>query len=1070
MTDTFDLFDQPLSKDVSVKRNVTSYKDPLLYGNINETNEFIILLEEQPSEAVLRKLVLFIKSQTLLPFLIYSVLPFSVKDPINTNVTKFYNQYSIDLEKIIKPWSKIITCGRSLVSITKSQDLDIEGFYDYILNKTYFFSQRVMSYIFPTDALYTWLTSDKIKDNWNYFFFLTQLKNVLQFKVQPFRIAKLQVNEIIDSTKFFNDYLDYVGLMAFDIETVGLDPWGDRAKIICISVAFEEYVSYVIKWDTIDLNLFNKFLANKKLIGHNIKYDLKWICVHGADRKTIHVQADTLQGSHLLNEMQASRLKSDAYIHTPYGGYDDELVEYLSKHPEAEKDYSLIPWPLLKDYAGKDASITFQIYLQQQKHIKELDIKFPLQNSSWSLYKYYHEIMTPSIETYLDIELEGIEIDKQRLIMIGDQLIEEINAVKTKLFKIWNIEYDAINIDSPDELGIFLEVIGWPPVSRGKTKIKPAVAKKIFKLRGGQVTYLDYKKGVYLTGEDQLDTWTKAGVNGVELLIEYRKLNTLVKMFVGKVNKMSHSTSSSWLYEANNELFTDSCNEENINGYWDLIKWDGRIHPDFSVMLALSHRNKCKNPNLQQIPHHDIKYSKMIRSIFKIPDDYVWDEKDAAGLQLRIGAALSGDPQMKRVFTELGGDMHSMTAVAVLKRDVSLEEFIKRKKEHEFSEVRFRSKCYTGDTRLLTNKGEIKFIDFIPEINPGEFTDYNGNLLIIDENNIERQITHTYFDYSDTIYEFETEEGILKVTPYHKMIIIRNNKEIEIFAKDVLNSDLCIFIDKQKKLIKILSIDIKKYIEPIPVYCINVEPYHRIIVNNFLSKQSVNFGFEFGQSGYAFAEGTLMKEWPEPDIDKYIKENDLQERYRSLYRKCHRGDENEGLNSHLSHLSEKFIKYWTVGISIRDKFFMQYVGLEKWINNSIKFATENGYVRSPYGAIRRLPQLTYQGADDNKRDIKNFQNIALNSPVQNVEAVLINNTMNKVNQFIKQHNLKTRLKANVHDAIIHMTHKEEIDIIREFEYSIFNEDIPENNGIPMLLESNIADMTIGEVWGYGKEI
>lgn len=273
-----------------------------------------------------------------------------------------------------------------------------------------------------------------------------------------------------------------------------------------------------------------------------------------------------------------------------------------------------------------------------------------------------------------------------------------------------------------------------------------------------------------------------------------------------------------------------------------------------------------------------------------------------------------------------------------------------------------------------------------------------------------------------------------------------------------------------KKFVKIKSIKIKKYKKPIFVYCVNVEPFHRVIVNGYVSKNSINFGFEFGQSGYAFAEGTLMKEWSEHDIDKYIKENDLQERYKSLYRKCHKGDESEILNNHLSHLSDKFIKYWTVGINIRDKFFVQYSGLEKWIEDSIKFATANGYVRSPYGAFRRLPQLTYQGADDNKRDIKNLQNIALNSPVQNVEAVLINNTMNKVNQFIKQNNLKTRLKANVHDAIIHMTHKDEIDIIREFEYSIFNEDRKENNGIPMLLESNIADMKLGEVWGYGKEI
>jgi DNA polymerase I-like protein with 3'-5' exonuclease and polymerase domains len=78
----------------------------------------------------------------------------------------------------------------------------------------------------------------------------------------------------------------------------------------------------------------------------------------------------------------------------------------------------------------------------------------------------------------------------------------------------------------------------------------------------------------------------------------------------------------------------------------------------------------CKEPNLQQIPKRD-KISKRIRRFFCPPsEDYYLGEFDAAGFQLRIGAALSGDDEMFRVFTELGGDMHSMTAVSVLQRNL----------------------------------------------------------------------------------------------------------------------------------------------------------------------------------------------------------------------------------------------------------------------------------------------------------------------------------------------------------------------------------------------------------------
>ena len=43
--------------------------------------------------------------------------------------------------------------GRALYSITKSDNLSLKGFYDYIFNETFFYASELQSYIFPIDNI-----------------------------------------------------------------------------------------------------------------------------------------------------------------------------------------------------------------------------------------------------------------------------------------------------------------------------------------------------------------------------------------------------------------------------------------------------------------------------------------------------------------------------------------------------------------------------------------------------------------------------------------------------------------------------------------------------------------------------------------------------------------------------------------------------------------------------------------------------------------------------------------------------------------------------------------------------
>jgi len=241
--------------------------------------------------------------------------------------------------------------------------------------------------------------------------------------------------------------------------------------------------------------------------------------------------------------------------------------------------------------------------------------------------------------------------------------------------------------------------------------------------------------------------------------------------------------------------------------------------------------------------------------------------------------------------------------------------------------------------------------------------------------------------------------------------------------------------------------------------------HHDKDISNIRFKaKAINFGFEFGSSGFAFAHNVLLKEWTKEEVQDYVREHDLESAIDRLRDRTIGG----------SSVDAEFLPYWAVGSDIRRKFFDQYQGLKHWVEHTPEIASEQGYIQSPFGAIRRFPQLVHFG-EDGKNNFssvyKNLRNQSLNSPVQNFEIVLIVKTINGIKKFIEENHLNSRVFITIHDSIILYLHKDEVEIITKKLKEIFEEDIPENNGVPMELEGSIADyFEKGEVWGEGYEV
>lgn len=695
------------------------------------------------------------------------------------------------------------------------------------------------------------------KDNFDRWFAFSQIKKALEFEIPHIRERVINKIFLEDPNSFFEENQNNFKKMAIDTETSSLNFM--RGEIGCVTFSFDGVTGYYARWKDINKKMFNDFINDKYQIYANGKFDVKFFWKVGISNARIDY--DTLNAGHCLNEMRSNSLKTHAWIYTRYGGYEKTLEDFIKKYKKTD-NYLEISESILFEYATMDAIITFQVYEKMKIQMDEISNRIKADNGKWDLNRYYFNVVLPSVRMFSEIEYKGLYIDWKKVADITDIVKKDLEKAQEDVLNLIGKQRDKINLDSLKQLGASLKEIGLPSAGLSKA-------------------------GDYLVNDNSTAFWKKNGHPETECIEKMNSIKVILNGFLG----------------------------ESFLSYRDS---DNKIRPSFHVMLARSGRNRSSEPNFQNIPKTG-KYAKLIRSCYVPPsDDYYICEFDAAGFQLRIGTALSNDVMMKKVFTELGGDMHSMTAQSLWFKDMSLEEFIENKNKYPYKQYRQKAKI-------------------------------------------------------------------------------------------------------------------------------------------------VNFSLEFGSGALKFTENAIANEWTDEETDEYLKKNNLLSQVQQ---------NKESLSKFYKTFEklDKFAKWYTVGKHVRSSFFQTYYGLEKWINKSISKAKEKGYVISSFGCIRRLPQLLYSGNDEDGGETKNMYNIAVNSPVQNFEAVVINSTMVELHNYIKQNNLKSQIIGTVHDAIILYVYKDELKIITQKIKEFFEKDRPENNGIPLEIEGEKADYTKGEVWAFGSSI
>ena len=106
-----------------------------------------------------------------------------------------------------------------------------------------------------------------------------------------------------------------------------------------------------------------------------------------------------------------------------------------------------------------------------------------------------------------------------------------------------------------------------------------------------------------------------------------------------------------------------------------------------------------------------------------------------------------------------------------------------------------------------------------------------------------------------------------------------------------------------------------------------------------------------------------------------------------------------------------------------DGYFAKYPNIKLYIENTIAYAMEHGYVETLYHRKREIPEIL--ASNYNLREFG--KRVAMNTPIQGTAADIIKIAMIRVHKRLKEEALRSKLILTVHDELLIETHRDEIE-------------------------------------------
>ncbi len=461
---------------------------------------------------------------------------------------------------------------------------------------------------------------------------------LLEGRIPPARgiaieVAKTAIHVVrsLEEVDAMMRVLERESVVSFDIETTGLDPWSEDAKILMAQFGKEDgSEAWVVtlwhrEWDKYSAQEAWKrivpLLTSTDIhkVGHNIQFDVLYCwAVKGVRVVKIH---DTMQYLHSLNSGIQGQygLKTavwDWLFESGLGGYEDEL----GKLP-AGKTYEDFPLDKLQIYAGIDALCTARLRSKLVPLLRQPIIYHTSTRTAEKRHGVGFEVTkykTKALNFLIDLSHRGIGFSLERNLEMRTRVERHIAELEQEL------KLDFSPSSGPQLMEYLYTRRGFAPISKTKSGL-PSVDSE--------------------TLADLAEIHNDPSIGKIAILNELNALNNTF-----------------------------------LKQYASFVKRDGRIHPQYNLHGTSSFRISAENPNPTQIP--DVIHGYSVRSCFIPREGHLFLVADYSSAEVKILGAISRDERLLEAIRQ-GWDFHSYTAARIA--GMSYEEFVGRLKEEAAS-------------------------------------------------------------------------------------------------------------------------------------------------------------------------------------------------------------------------------------------------------------------------------------------------------------------------------------------------------------------------------------------------
>jgi len=324
-------------------------------------------------------------------------------------------------------------------------------------------------------------------------------------------------------------------------------------------------------------------------IGQNVKYDM--IALRNCGVVLQGVAFDTMVADYLLDPGERNHNLDD--LAQRYLNHAKITIASLIGTGKNQKGMDEVPVAQITQYACEDADVPLRLERMLSDRLREEE-----------LIGLFNDLEMPLVEVLVDMEYNGIAVDKGVLARLSAQYGERMTELEAEIYKLAEGEF---NINSPKQLAELLFTKLKLPVIR-RTASGPS------------------------TDAEVLEELAKVHSLPAKI-IEYRQNAKLKSGFVDALPAMVHPET-------------------------------GRVHTSFKQDVAATGRLSSQDPNLQNIPVRDAR-GREIRAAFRpgYPD---WKLlcADYSQIELRVLAHFSADETLRQAFAS-DEDIHTLVASQV---------------------------------------------------------------------------------------------------------------------------------------------------------------------------------------------------------------------------------------------------------------------------------------------------------------------------------------------------------------------------------------------------------------------